>query len=71
MLTQFRTQVEDALSKALSSAGYETDDLSIEKPPDDVEAEFASAVAFELAGREDENPAKVAPDIAAEMKIGD
>ncbi|XGI83860.1 arginine--tRNA ligase [Halorutilales archaeon Cl-col2-1] len=69
MFTQFRKQVEESLSESLDSAGYSTEDLSLEKPPEDVDAGLASAVAFSLAG--DENPAEVAHEIAANLHIGE
>ena len=63
MLAELRRQVENALSEALEEAGYaDADGLGLEKPPDGVEAEVASSVAFELADGGD--PTAVADEVA-------
>jgi arginyl-tRNA synthetase len=64
MFIAFRDEVADALSGALSGAGYPTDDLGIEQPPSDVPAVLASSVAFRLAGEAGAPPPQVAGEIA-------
>ena len=64
MLVELRRQVEDALTDALGAAGYseDADGLGLEKPPDGVDADVASSVAFELADGGD--PTAVADEVA-------
>ena len=62
MLVELRRQVEDALADAVDTAGHEADGLGLEKPPDGVDADVASSVAFELADGGD--PTEVADEIA-------
>jgi arginyl-tRNA synthetase len=50
MRRQFRQEVERALRDALAALDLPTDDLGVERPPDDVDATLASSVAFRLAG---------------------
>ena len=71
MLVELRRQVEDSLCDALRTAGYEADadDLGIEKPPEGVEAEIASSVAFELADGGD--PTAVAEEISDAASAAD
>lgn len=65
MLVELRRQVKEALSDALTAAGYDANP-SLEKPPDGVEADVASSVAFELAG--DSDPTAVAEEIAGAVE---
>jgi len=60
MLAELRRQVEDALE----ATGYsgDSDGLGLEKPPEGVDADVASSVAFELADGGD--PTAVADEIA-------
>ena len=62
MLNQLREQVEDALSDALYATGYRSEGLALEEPPDGVDADLASSVAFKLA--EDGDPTEVADEIS-------
>ncbi|WP_435347974.1 arginine--tRNA ligase [Haloarchaeobius sp. HRN-SO-5] len=71
MFLQLRSEVEDALTGALSSLDLPTDDLGIEEPPEDVTAVLASSVAFRLAGEVGAPPPKVAADVAAEIDPDD
>jgi arginyl-tRNA synthetase len=64
MFREFRSEVEDAVSTALSALDLPTDDLGVEEPPEDVQATLASSVAFRLAGEVGAPPPKVAADIA-------
>ena len=67
MFRQFRAAVADALGEACVAAGYPTDDLGLEEPPDDVDATLASSVAFRLAAEAGAPPPAVAAEIAAEI----
>ncbi|MFC6826805.1 arginine--tRNA ligase [Halopelagius fulvigenes] len=67
MFREFRSEVEDAVSAALSALDLPTDDLGVEEPPEDVSATLASSVAFRLAGEVGAPPPKVAVDIAEEI----
>ncbi|PSP50695.1 arginine--tRNA ligase [Halobacteriales archaeon QH_1_68_42] len=64
MFLAMRSEVEDALADALATLDAPTDDLGIERPPEDVDAVLASSVAFRLAGEFGAPPPKVAADIA-------
>ena len=64
MFLAFRESVATALETALAANDYPTDDLGIEEPPEDVEAVFASSVAFRLAERAEAPPPKVAAELA-------
>jgi arginyl-tRNA synthetase len=64
MFLAFRDEVERALSTALAALDLPTDDLGIERPPEDVEAVLASSVAFRLAGEAQAPPPSVAADVA-------
>ncbi len=64
MFRRFRSEVESALSDALASLEFPTDDLGIEEPPDDMDATLASSVAFRLAGQAGAAPPAVAADVA-------
>ncbi|PSQ29069.1 arginine--tRNA ligase [Halobacteriales archaeon QS_9_67_15] len=66
MYLSLRSEVEDALEAALAALDLPTDDLGIERPPEDVDAAVASSVAFRMAGEVGAPPPKVAADIAAE-----
>lgn len=61
MLVELRREVKDVLADALSEAGYGTDDLALEDPPDGVDADLASAAAFKLA---EGDPTEVAEEVA-------
>ncbi|CAI48124.1 arginine--tRNA ligase [Natronomonas pharaonis DSM 2160] len=67
MFIELRREVETALSEALDACGYPTDDLGIEEPPEDVDAVFASSVAFRLASAAEAPPPAVAGELAAEL----
>jgi len=59
-----RSEVEAALADALAALDAPTDDLGIERPPEDVDAVLATSVAFRLAGEVGAPPPQVAADIA-------
>jgi arginyl-tRNA synthetase len=65
MLTELRRQVSESLSDALAAAGYEPDGLGIEDPPDGVDADLATSVAFKLA---DGDPTDVADEISGAVE---
>jgi len=67
MYLTLRSEVEDALEAALSALELPTEDLGIERPPEDVDAAVASSVAFRLAGEVGAPPPKVAADVASEI----
>jgi len=69
MIISFREEVEGALTRALSSLEYPTDDLGIEQPPEDVEAVLASSVAYRLAGVAGAPPPAVAEEIAGAIAV--
>ncbi|MES3518244.1 MAG: arginine--tRNA ligase [Natronomonas sp.] len=71
MFLQLRDAVSAALSAALSECGYPTDDLGIEEPPEDVDAVFASSVAFRLAGAAEAPPPAVANELAEAIDTDD
>ena len=61
MRREFREEVEAALTEALASLDLPTDDLGVERPPEDVDAALASSIAYRVAG-----DLGVAPPAAAE-----
>jgi arginyl-tRNA synthetase len=69
MFRQFRSEVADALGDALASLDLPTDDLGIERPPDDMDATLASSVAFRLAGEVGAAPPSVAADVASAVDV--
>ena len=71
MLRSLRAEVADALEGALAARDLPTDDLGIERPPDDVDAELASSVAFRLAGEMGAAPPEVAAELAGEIDAAD
>ena len=71
MFLALRTEVESVLADALSERGYPTDDLGIERPPDDVDAVLASSVAFRLASVAQSPPPAVANELAAAIALDD
>ncbi|WP_280537643.1 arginine--tRNA ligase [Halopenitus sp. POP-27] len=64
MFRQFRSEVEAALSAALSDLDLPTDDLGIEEPPADTDATLASSTSFRLAGELGDAPPQVAGRLA-------
>jgi arginyl-tRNA synthetase len=70
MFRQFRSEVEAALSDALAALGLPTDDLGIERPPDEMDATLASSVAFRLAGEVGDAPPNVANEVAEAVDVG-
>jgi len=64
MFISLRAEVEDALTTALGALDLPTDDLGIERPPEDVPAVLASSAAYRLAGVAGAPPPKIAADIA-------
>jgi arginyl-tRNA synthetase len=71
MFRQFRSEVESALADALDSLDLPTDDLGIERPPDDMDATLASSVAFRLAGEVGAPPPQVAGEVAEAVSVAD
>ncbi|WP_017341946.1 arginine--tRNA ligase [Halorubrum sp. T3] len=71
MFRQFRSEVEAALADALGSLDLPTDDLGIERPPDDMDATLASSVAFRLAGEVGDAPPNVAATVAEAVSVAD
>ena len=71
MFRQFRSEVEAALADALGSLDLPTDDLGIERPPDDMDATLASSVAFRLAGEVGDAPPDVAATVAEAVAVDD
>ncbi|SDF88441.1 arginyl-tRNA synthetase [Halorubrum xinjiangense] len=69
MFRQFRSEVEAALADALGSLDLPTDDLGIERPPDDMDATLASSVAFRLAGEVGDAPPNVAATVAEAVSV--
>ncbi|WEL22547.1 arginine--tRNA ligase [Halorhabdus sp. BNX81] len=67
MFLTFRDEVEAALSEALSALDLPTDDLGIERPPEDVPAVLASSAAYRLADVAGAPPPKIAADIVGEI----
>ncbi|MFQ3318668.1 MAG: arginyl-tRNA synthetase [Natronomonas sp.] len=67
MFLAFRESVATALRDTLEARGLPTDDLGIEEPPEDVDAVFASSVAFRLAGELEAPPPQVAADLAGDV----
>ncbi|MFB6205070.1 MAG: arginine--tRNA ligase [Haloglomus sp.] len=63
MYLAFRESVREAVRDALAAAGYPTDDLGVEEPPEGVDATLASSVAFRLADEAGAPP----PQVAAEL----
>ena len=71
MFRQFRSEVEAALADALAELDLPTDDLGIERPPDDMDATLASSVAFRLAGEVGDAPPDVAATVAEAVAVDD
>jgi len=71
MFRQFRSEVEAALADALAALDLPTDDLGIERPPDDMDATLASSVAFRLAGEVGDAPPNVATRVAEAVAVDD
>jgi arginyl-tRNA synthetase len=69
MFRQFRSEVATALETALEALDLPTDDLGIERPPDDMDATLASSVAFRLAGTIGEAPPAVAERVADAIDV--
>ena len=69
MFRQFRSAVATALADALATLDLPTDDLGIERPPDDMDATLASSVAFRLAGEVGTAPPAVAEQVADAIDV--
>ncbi|MFP4174463.1 MAG: arginine--tRNA ligase, partial [Halobacteriales archaeon] len=65
MLTELRDEVEEALRDALDAAGYDAEP-ALEDPPEGVDADLASAVAFKLPG---DDPTQVADEVADAVSL--
>jgi len=64
MFLAFRREVEAAVATALTTLGLPTDDLGVERPPEDVDAVLASSAAFRLADEVGAPPPAVAERVA-------
>ena len=71
MFLAMRTEVEDALADTLARLDFPTDDLGIERPPEDVDAVLASSVAYRLAGEAGAPPPAVASQVADAIDVDD
>ncbi|WP_255150758.1 arginine--tRNA ligase [Halorarius halobius] len=71
MYLQFRADVEAALRDALEAAGYPTDDLGIEQPPEGVDAVLASSAAYRLASEAGAPPPQVAAELADALDLSE
>ncbi|PSP99275.1 arginine--tRNA ligase [Halobacteriales archaeon QS_4_70_19] len=71
MYLAFRESVREAVADALDAAGYPTDDLGVEDPPEGVDATLASSVAFRLAGEAGAPPPQVAAELAETVDAAD
>ncbi|QZA89414.1 arginine--tRNA ligase [Salinarchaeum sp. IM2453] len=71
MFLAAKQEIKDALESALSDLSYTTEDLGIERPPEDVDAIIASSVAYRLAGKAQAPPPKVAEEIAGEINTAE
>jgi arginyl-tRNA synthetase len=71
MYLAMRAEVAAALRDALSGLGYPTDDVGIERPPEEFDAALASSVAFRLAGEAGAPPPQVAGELADAVDAGD
>ncbi|VTT86976.1 Arginyl-tRNA synthetase [Halorubrum sp. DM2] len=69
MFRQFRSEVETAMADALASLDLPTDDLGIERPPEEMDATLASSVAFRLAGEVGDAPPNVAETVAEAVDV--
>ena len=69
MFLSLRAETEDALSAALSALSLPTTDLSIEEPPEGVDAILASSIAFRLASEAGNAPGEVAADLANAIDV--
>jgi arginyl-tRNA synthetase len=69
MFLAMRSEVEGALADALAALDLPTDDLGIERPPEDVGAVLASSVAFRLAGEVGAPPPEVAANVADAVDV--
>jgi len=70
MFLTLRSEVADSLARTLDALGFPTDDLGLERPPEDVDAILASSVAFRLAG-ETQAPPAVAEQVADAFPLAD
>ncbi|MCH7661278.1 MAG: arginine--tRNA ligase [Euryarchaeota archaeon] len=69
MFLSLRAETEDAVSAALSALSLPTTDLSIEEPPEGVDAILASSIAFRLASEAGNAPGEVAADLANAIDV--
>jgi arginyl-tRNA synthetase len=71
MYLALRDSVREAVRDALDAAGYPTDDLGVEEPPEGVDATLASSVAFRLASEAGAPPPQVATELADAVDAAD
>lgn len=64
MFRTFRSEVEAALSDALSALDLPTRDLGVEEPPEGMDALLASTTSFRLAETVGNSPANIATELA-------
>ncbi len=71
MFPTLRAETEDGLRRSLEELGYPTEDLGVERPPEDLDAVLASSVAFRLASEAQAPPPAVAEDVANAFPVED
>lgn len=71
MLRALREEVSTALTAALDAQGYPTEDIGLERPPEEVDAVLASSVAFRLADRAESPPPVVARQLVEELDVSE
>ncbi len=69
MLIETREEVAAALEAALEAQSLPSDDLGLERPPEDVDAVVASSVAFRVAGDAGTAPAAVAAELVDAIDV--
>ena len=69
MFLTLRAEIEEALTRALDGLGFPTEDLGIERPPEDVDAVLASSVPFRLAETAGRPPPAVAEQVADAVDV--
>ncbi len=70
MLFSTQSEVTLELRRTLTRLNFPDEDISIERPPDDIGAVFASSAAFRIAKKIGSDPQSVAGEIAKEFDPG-
>ncbi len=71
MFLALREEVSEALAATLDSLEYPSEDLGLERPPDDMDAVLASSIAYRLAEVAEAPPPAVASEIAGAIDVSD